>query len=303
MIAQKRIKVEAPAKINLYLRIIGRRPDGYHDIDSVMQKLSLHDVLTISLAEQEDVRLSCPGSDLPEDDNNLVFQAADTFLKTVSIKAGVDIVLLKRIPIAAGLGGGSSDAGAVIRGMNALFGTGLGTEELITIAAPLGADVPFFVTDYGAAHASGIGEILNRAESLQNCWILLVNPGFPVSTKWVYDNFALTTGSNPYILRPETKQSKNDAISHKCTTTFRNDLESVTIDRYPEIGGIKDAMQASGAVDVLMSGSGPTVFGLFAKHADAVRCFERFRQRYDDNVFITRPLTDNPQKLTMTQYH
>ena len=203
---------------------------------------------------------------------------------------GVAIILEKNIPLAAGLGGGSSDAGVLLKGMNTLFKTGFDTNHLVKIATPLGADVPFFVSDYKAAHAAGIGNRLQEATSLKDCWIILVNPGFPVSTKWVYDTFALTTGANTYILGTESEHGKNDAISHKCTARMQNDLESVTIDRYPEIAGIKKDMQASGAFDILMSGSGPTVFGLFEKHSDAVYCSEKFIQRYGDNVFITQPL-------------
>jgi len=279
----QQISIEAPAKINWFLAIKGRRPDGYHDLETGMQKLQLADLLHIRKAESG-IRLSCPGADLPLDHNNLAYRAAEVFLSKYDIPAGVEILLEKKIPIAAGLGGGSSDAAAVLRGLNALFATRLEIEELLSLARSLGADVPFFVEDYDAAWATGIGDVLSKADPLQNVWIVLVNPGFAVSTKWVYENFALTTEGNPYILGRELghKKGRNSLI-------LFNDLESVTIPRFPEVGEIKEKLIAGGSQGALMSGSGPTVFGLFDEKQIAVKMAEFFQQRYGDNVFLTRP--------------
>ena len=283
------LSVWAPAKINLFLRVIGRRPDGYHDIETRMQKLGLSDHLCI-IPQNEGISLSCPGIDLPEDETNLAFKAALSFYKHTGISHGIKIDLEKKIPIAAGLGGGSSDAAAVLKGMNKLFSTGLDSESLADMARSLGADVPFFVSDFQAADATGIGDRLLEIQGLNNFSVVLVNPGFPVSTKWVYENFALTTPGNPYML---ASGSDPDAESGRYPrgedfSGFFNDLESVTISMYPEVGRIKEQLLTDGARSALMSGSGPTVFGLFADYKKAEASFGKFRLLYSD-VFLTKP--------------
>ena len=283
------LTVKAPAKINLFLRIVGRRPDGYHEIESFMQKVALSDQLHLS-AGNEGVSLACPGTDLPEDDGNLVFRAAQLFFKTIGKRPGVRIVLEKNIPVAAGLGGGSSDAAATLHGLNNLFGAGLSHEQLLEMARPLGADVPFFVAPHSAAMASGIGDCLQGAVPLTDVWILLVNPGFPVSTKWVYENLPLTTNSNPYILARGRKLPE-DFFSNLLALTAEqgNDLEAVTIKRYPQIEEIKETMKQAGAAAALMSGSGPTVFGLFLSEETATNSLGIFTRQYGKNVFLTKP--------------
>ncbi|MCK5436761.1 MAG: 4-(cytidine 5'-diphospho)-2-C-methyl-D-erythritol kinase [Desulfobulbaceae bacterium] len=279
----------APAKINLFLRVIGRRPDGYHDIKTRMQKLGLADHLTISL-QNEGISLSCLGTVLPENETNLAFKAALSFCKYAGVSDGIKIVLEKKIPVAAGLGGGSSDAAAVLKGMNKLFNTGFGPDSLIDMARPLGADVPFFVIDFSAADATGIGDRLQEIQGLENFSVVLVNPGFPVSTKWVYENFALTTQGNPYMLAPGLYSDTESGMppEGEDSSEFFNDLESVTISRYPEVGRIKEQLLTDGAGSALMSGSGPTVFGLFADSKKAEASFRKFRLSYFD-VFLTGP--------------
>lgn len=288
------ITVEAPAKLNLYLKVKRKRQDGYHEIESLMQKIELVDHLYLR-GREKGIRLVCPDISLPENEDNLAFQAAEAFLTKAGISshshnfAGVDIVLEKKIPIAAGLGGGSSDAAAVLRGMNVLFDAGLSMQQMLTLAKPLGADVPFFATDYSAAWATGIGDNLEPSEPLDDYWIVVVNPGFPVSTKWVYENFALTTLGNAFILarNPETEENE---LSRGRTMPqgLYNDLEKVTISRFPEIENIKRELLRDGAVGALMSGSGPTVFGLFKDLGSASRSFENQTGRYGENVFSTR---------------
>ena len=257
------ITVYAPAKINLILTVKWRRPDGYHEIDTVMQKLELADRLRLRVIDKG-IRLRCPGSDLPDNQDNLVFRAARAFLDAAGLSSGVDIVLEKRIPVAAGLGGGSSDAAAVLTGLNTLFAAGLANEILHGLGRTLGADVPFFVADYGAARATGIGDRLVEVPSLDRCSVVLVNPGFPVSTRWVYENLALTTGDNPYILARNCETtSRNVSKPANLPIELSNDLEGVTIRRFPVIAQIKQEVLQAGADGVLMSGSGPTVFGLF----------------------------------------
>lgn len=318
------LSIEAPAKINLYLRVIRRRPDGYHDLVTFMQKLDLADRLELRVSDGG-VRLACPGSDLPGNEDNLAFRAAAVFLERTGGRKGVEIVLHKRVPVAAGLGGGSSDAAAVLLGLNRLFPPGLEEDSLLQLAAGLGADVPFFVARDDAAVATGIGDRLQPANPLKSCRVLLVNPGFPVSTRWVYENLALTRQGNPYILgRGQARdnyrefltdsQEASDHGGRGCSNnnlqsaarrnrgslrfrqlvsdellTASNDLETVTIGRFPEIGEIKEGLLAAGAGVALMSGSGPTVFGLFTEEGPAVACYNRFLRRYPQNVFLTSP--------------
>jgi 4-diphosphocytidyl-2-C-methyl-D-erythritol kinase len=286
---QTAVVVEAPAKINLSLKVIGRRPDGYHHIDTFMQKLALADRLELRPAAAG-VHLFCPHSALPEDEGNLAYLAAVSFLERAKIRKGVEIVLHKRIPIAGGLGGGSSDAAAVLRGLNRLFVPGLSTETLLGMAVRLGADVPFFVADCTAARATGIGERLQPVAPLPSCRVLLVNPGFPVSTRWVYENLALTRQSNPYMLgREQIHDNYREFMACDELPAARNDLEAVTIGRFPEIQGIKEGLLAAGARFALMSGSGPTVFGLFEEEASAAAGYGTFARRYPENVFLTEP--------------
>jgi 4-diphosphocytidyl-2-C-methyl-D-erythritol kinase len=191
------LTIKAPAKINLFLKVLNRRPDGYHEIESLMQKIDLCDILHFS-RHGEEISLSCPETTLPEDQGNIIYRAAQAFFSATGIKAGIKIILEKKIPIAAGLGGGSSDAAAVVMGLNTLLNSNLHREELLDIASPLGADVPFFVEAYSAAMVTGIGEKIEQVKSLEGFSIVLVNPGFGVSTKWVYENFPLTSNSNPW---------------------------------------------------------------------------------------------------------
>ncbi|MCF6291074.1 MAG: 4-(cytidine 5'-diphospho)-2-C-methyl-D-erythritol kinase [Desulfobacterales bacterium] len=286
------ITVHAPAKINLVLTVKGRRPDGYHEIDTLMQKLELADRLRLRVIDRG-IRLRCPGTDLPENGDNLVFRAARAFLDAAGLSSGIDIVLHKRIPVAAGLGGGSSDAAAVLTGLNTLFAAGLDHETLHGLGRSLGADVPFFVAGYVAARATGIGDRLVEASSLDRCSVVLVSPGFPVSTRWVYENLALTTRDNPYILARNCETtSRNVSKPANLPIELSNDLEGVTIRRFPVIAQIKQQVLQAGAEGVLMSGSGPTVFGLFCGEPEqalsrARACCRGLAGKYGGQVILT----------------
>jgi 4-diphosphocytidyl-2-C-methyl-D-erythritol kinase len=283
------LTLKAPAKINLFLKVLNRRPDGYHEIESLMQKIDLFDTLHLS-RQGEAISLSCPDTALPEDQENLVYRAAQAFFSATGVKAGVKIILEKNIPVAAGLGGGSSDAAAAVIGLNTLFNANLDREQLIDIARPLGADVPFFVQDCSAAMATGIGDCIQQVEPIKRVSIVLVNPGFGVSTKWVYENFPLTSGSNTYILARGQKVTKNFHVAvPSLYEEFGNDLEVVTISRYPGIEDIKKELKKAGAATSLMSGSGPTVFGLFLSEEDAKHSIMQLSKKYRGNVFLTKP--------------
>jgi 4-diphosphocytidyl-2-C-methyl-D-erythritol kinase len=284
--------LRAPAKVNLSLRILGRRPDGYHDLDTVMQKLDLCDFVTLRVTDEPGLVLRCPDSDLPEDRSNIVWRGAEAFLAACGCekKVGIDITLQKNIPVAAGLGGGSSDAGAVLTGLNRLLEAGFSTAELIALARPLGADVPFFVTDHGAVRAEGIGDRMIAIQSLKDCTLVLVNPGFSVSTRWVYEKYALTTTYKDSKLSDSQKK-----MDHVLSYAGSNDLERVTILSYPEIEVFKQKLLFLGASSVLMSGSGPTVFGIFPDEdcglSDRVRqAVQVLHQQMGVKVFVTQPL-------------
>jgi 4-diphosphocytidyl-2-C-methyl-D-erythritol kinase len=283
------IHLKAPAKINLFLKVLARRQDGYHEVESLMVKVALYDHLQLTGTGQG-IKLSCSGGGVPDDRSNLVYRAAEAFFAAAGIQAGVEINLEKNIPVAAGLGGGSSDAAAAIAGLNELFDAGMGQEQLMDIARPLGADVPFFVQGTSAALATGIGDCLQQVEPLPGHSIVLVNPGFGVSTEWVYQNFPLTSNPNPFILaRGQNGAGDLHTADPDFFEQLGNDLEAVTIKRYPEIGAIKSELKDAGASVSLMSGSGPTVFGLFVREKDAQSCFRQMSKKYGGNVFLTGP--------------
>jgi 4-diphosphocytidyl-2-C-methyl-D-erythritol kinase len=288
------ITLVAPAKINLRLSVISKRKDGYHEIDSLIQKIALADTITLRYGESG-IRLACPGTDLPTGKANLAFRAAESFLGYITSHdspgaIGIDIVLEKKIPVAAGLGGGSSDAATVLKGLNILLAAGLSTDELLQLARPLGADVPFFIYDWPAAWAGGIGDQLTIAEPLVNYHVVLVNPGFPVSTAWVYEHFALTSDADPFILARGRGTEGNGASRRFIIPDgLHNDLEAVTSRRFPEIKQIKRELQQGGAAGVLMSGSGPTVFGLFTDMDRAELSAAKLAGKYGDKVFLTEP--------------
>jgi 4-diphosphocytidyl-2-C-methyl-D-erythritol kinase len=290
------LEVLAPAKVNFFLGVLRKRIDGYHDIVSAMQKVDLTDRLHFRLAGSG-LSLRCPSSNLPEDSTNLAWKAARLFFDQTGITDSVRITLHKRIPVAAGLGGGSSDAAAVLRGLDTLFATGLNDETLLALAAQLGADVPFFVVDATTALASGTGIDLQPIAGPKGYWLVLVNPGVAVSTRWVYENLILTTGDNPYKLsgyfhEPEEaaflldEAFVQDGIAH---SLFFNDLETVTIGRYPVIRAIKEQLVTDGAIAALMSGSGPTVFGVYRQFDLAKISYEKFRELYPE-VYLVSPL-------------
>jgi 4-diphosphocytidyl-2-C-methyl-D-erythritol kinase len=288
------ITVAAPAKVNLFLRVVGKRPDGYHDLETWMQKVDLCDVVGIRLSSGNEVSCSCSDPALPGDDRNLAVKAAKAFQEVCPAAAdcSIRLQLTKNIPMAAGLGGGSSDAGAVLRGLNSLFGEQFSSHELIELAKPLGADVPFFAINSGAVVAEGIGDVMYPVDSINDGFLVLVNPGFCVSTKWVYENLTLTR---------RAKNSKLARFQLPRTLALLpprlvNDLECVTVAKYPEIMDIKHSLQRLGAVGTLMSGSGPTVFGVFPRVNDFTEesCHQivlELQKRYGGKVYLTKTYT------------
>jgi len=258
--------LKAPAKVNYLLDVLRRRPDGYHDLRMVMQRIDLCDEITLSLTSAAGISVSCGKQGVPDGPGNIAWKAARAMLDLAVTDQGVRISISKRIPVAAGLGGGSSDAATVLMGMNQLLGLQLSDQQLMDIGVTLGADVPFFIFKKTAL-AEGIGEQLRAMPDMPSVWVLLINPGIHVSTGWVYKNLLLTN-TRELIKLPVSYTSLSDVCS-----IFSNDLESVTIPSYPVIAEIKAAMVDCGASGAMMSGSGSTVFALFEQQqlAEAAR--------------------------------
>ena len=252
------MKILSPAKINLFLQVTGKRPDGYHELFSLMCCLDLFDTIMLQFGGDKIV-IESSNSLIPLDESNITHQAAALFLKSLKITAGLTIRIEKSIPVAAGLGGGSSNAASVLAGLNRHYGFPFSRSELMSMGLEIGADVPFFLFQKPAL-ASGIGEKLEAYQKTLPFRVLLLNPGVEVHTAEVYQNLNLRlTKCKKIITKPSLKQSGFDASLHLC-----NDLENVTIDKYPEIESLKKQLLKHGALGALMSGSGPTVFGLFS---------------------------------------
>jgi len=288
----KALVVEAPAKINIRLEVIGRRPDGYHELVSIMIPVSLADRLELAARPEEGVALRCFGLPLPEGDGNLVFRAASRFLSEAGIGEGVRIRLHKKIPIAAGLGGGSSDAAATLVGLDAMWPGRLSCGALHELAVGLGADVPFFLSAVPSL-ARGIGEELEPLANWPHLWYVLVKPPVEVSTAWVYGKLKkpLTTRENDCTFQ----HFRRDGAS--VVALLENDLESVTEERFPEIRRIKKALLKEGAEGALMTGSGPTVFGVFTKRPSAESAMHRLTSQDLGEVFSVTDWTDNGQRV------
>jgi 4-diphosphocytidyl-2-C-methyl-D-erythritol kinase len=257
----------SPAKVNLYLAVLRKREDGYHDIATLMQQISLYDEMTFSLTKRGIV-VKCLGSSLPEDEGNIVYRAARDCLSRLAYDGGVAITINKKIPVASGLGGGSSNAATTLITLNEMLGNRLSKDDLIKIGKKLGADVPFFI--FGkTAWAFGIGDLLEEAENIPHLWFVLINPGFEVSTKTVYENLNLRLTKDPINYSIPRLRIGNNLI-----TGLRNDLEEVTLNHYPLLNQLKKDMITCGALVALMSGSGPTVFGIFKTEEQALKAKE-----------------------------
>ncbi len=292
---KNKITLQAQAKINLFLQVLKRRADGYHDLETWMQKLDLYDTVTVEVAGNgSEIEFSCDDPALSDGKENLAVKGAIAFFSALKLEKQpqIKIHLEKRIPVAAGLGGGSSDAGAVIRGLNRLFDSPFSESELIDLARPLGADVPFFVIEKNAVFAGGIGDIMYPVDSLREYFFVLVNPGFFVSTKWVFEKLSLTSENKKYTFASSQKR-KAKSLSLKI---MHNDLEKITSARYSEIESIKQALMELGATRAMMSGSGPTVFGVFPdtekpSSVGLEGIVGELSKRFGDKVFVARANT------------
>lgn len=265
------IRLKARAKINLGLDVVRKREDGYHEVRMIMQTINLYDKIAIRLREKAGIAVRTNLNYLPTNEDNLVYKAAKLLMDEFGVMQGVEIDLNKYIPVAAGMAGGSSDAAAVLVGVNRLFALGLTKKELMQRAVKIGADVPYCVMR-GTALAEGIGEKLTALPAMPKCHILIAKPRVYVSTKFVYGNLrANELKEHPDIDGQVEALQKGDL--KKLAALMGNVLETVTIPEYPVIDSIKRTMMENGALNAMMSGSGPTVFGLFEEEEAAKRAY------------------------------
>ncbi|WP_071458806.1 4-(cytidine 5'-diphospho)-2-C-methyl-D-erythritol kinase [Bacillus massilinigeriensis] len=279
-----KLSVKAPAKINLSLDVLYKRPDGYHEVEMVMTTIDLADRVELALLESNKVQINSENRYVPDDQRNLAFQAAMLLKERFGVKMGVSITIDKIIPVAAGLAGGSSDAAATLRGLNKLWNLGLSMDELAELGAELGSDVSFCVYG-GTALATGRGEKIEHLPSPPTCWVVLAKPFIGVSTAEIYRRLNIEK-----ISHPDTKEMiaaiEMDDFSRMCRSVG-NVLEGVTLTLHPEVAQIKEQMQRFGADAVLMSGSGPTVFGLMEHDSRMHRVYNGLRG-FCDQVFAVR---------------
>ena len=286
------ITLKALAKINLGLDVIRRREDGYHEVRMVMQTIHLYDRLDIVRSHEPGIHIRSNLSFLPVNENNLVYKAGMLLLDEFGITDGVDVRLTKRIPVAAGMAGGSTDAASMLYGMNQIFDLGLSRKELMERGVKIGADVPYCLMR-GTALAQGIGEKLSQLPPMVKCPVLIAKPAVSVSTKFVYQNLKLDEHTKHPDIDALIGAIKRKDFAGICGN-MENVLESVTIPNYPVIEQIKEKMMETGAAQALMSGSGPTVFGLFedektAQHArDVVKESGLARQVYLTSIYNNR---------------
>lgn len=262
------VVIRAMAKVNLGLDVTGRRENGYHDVKMIMQTIDLYDTLTLSKTDGE-ISIRTNSGELPLQEDNLIYKAAILLADYTKVRIGVDVDLDKRIPVAAGMAGGSTDAAAALIGLNELYNLNLTKEELAKIGVMIGADVPYCI--YGGTYLSeGIGEILTKLPDVPDCHVVVAKPGISVSTAYVYNNLHIENVTEHPDIDGMTEAVRNadlDGVIRK----MGNILETVTIGRYPVIEEIKKCLMDNGAENALMSGSGPTVFGIFKDREMAER--------------------------------
>lgn len=285
----REIKLKAMAKINLGLDVVRKREDGYHEVRMIMQTIRMYDQIMLTEQKEPGIKVKTNVSFLPVNEDNLVYKAAKLLMDEFQVTSGVEIDLRKFIPTAAGMGGGSSDAAAVLVGVNRMFKLGLSKQQLMERSVAIGADVPFCVLR-GTALAEGIGEVLTPLPPLPKCFVLIAKPPINVSTKFVYTNLR----ANELTWHPDIDgqiQALRDGDLEEVCRKMGNVLENVTIPAYPIISTIKEKMLQCGAVNAMMSGSGPTVFGIFSEREQAEKAAELLREEEKiRQVFVTMAL-------------
>ena len=284
------MRLKALAKINLGLDVLRRKEDGYHEVKMIMQTINLHDQIHMKKIEEDEIKIRTNLYYLPNNENNLAYKAAKMLKDEFDLPGGVSINLKKVIPVAAGMAGGSSDAAAVLFGMNKMYGLKLSMQELMDRGVKLGADVPYCIMR-GTALAEGIGEKLTKLPAMPKCHILIAKPPINVSTKFVYENLHAND------LKPEDHPPVDTQIEalkegnlEKLVANMGNVLERVTVPEYPVIDEIKKMMMDNGALGSMMSGSGPTVFGIFTSYTKAKEAYEKIEQSgLSKQIYLTTP--------------
>jgi 4-diphosphocytidyl-2-C-methyl-D-erythritol kinase len=266
------MRIFSPAKVNLHLEVLEKRPDGYHQIQSLMQRVDLSDEVEVH-AGGEGIRLTAEGETIPEGMENLACRAAELFCRRTGVAESLEIRIRKQIPVAAGLGGGSSNAAAVLAALNDLFRIGLDPESLMEMGARLGSDVPFFLFPTSAL-ARGRGEKLSAVGLPERLGFLLLVPPFRISTPWSYETFDRLTGGKK---KEGTRLRDSYSDLADLLPVLKNDLEIPALSRYPEIGRMKEGLLREGAKGALMSGSGPVTFGLFPSKREAEETARRLK--------------------------
>lgn len=274
----EQISRRAYAKINLGLDVTGKRPDGYHEVRMIMQTVDIYDILTFRKTDRAGLFLFSEQKELPCDRSNLIYRAAEMIRERYQIEEGVEISFLKNIPIAAGMAGGSADAAAVFHGMNELFGLSMSLKEMRGMGVKLGADIPYCIMG-GTALSEGIGEILTPLPAPPGAHLVVVKPDISVSTKYVYENLRLKELENHPDIDGMIKALENGNLEG-ITARLGNVLETVTEREYPVIRSLKELMCREGAEGALMSGSGPTVFGIWQWKEDAQRAARKISEEY-----------------------
>ncbi|HEX2929237.1 MAG TPA: 4-(cytidine 5'-diphospho)-2-C-methyl-D-erythritol kinase [Candidatus Binatia bacterium] len=289
------MKIRAPAKINLNLRVLGKRPDGYHLLDTVMLPVSLYDEIEIRRIRSEGntnshdeglIKVSCDHPLVPGGEKNIVYRAARLIIQRAKSEPSVRIHIRKRIPVGAGLGGGSTDAAATLIGLNRMLRLRFSQTTLEKMALSLGADVPFFIRAR-PARARGIGERLYPLRRVPRFWLVIVYPGFPVSTAWAFRKLPSTLTKAPVNTSIPSSLKSFDRLANLLV----NDLEIVTLKRYPKIRLLKERLLHQGAAGGLMSGSGSSVFGIFGSRRQAAKAWRRLRQEEGADAFLVHVLS------------
>jgi 4-diphosphocytidyl-2-C-methyl-D-erythritol kinase len=285
-VTKVKLLVKAPAKINLALDVLHKRPDGYHEVEMIMTTIDLADRVELTLLEQDKIHILSHNRYVPDDQRNLAYQAAQLLKDRFGVKKGVLISIEKTIPVAAGLAGGSSDAAATLRGLNKLWDLGLSLDELAELGSEIGSDVSFCVYG-GTALAKGRGEIIKELPPPPTCWVILAKPFIGVSTADVYRRLDLKGSKHPDIYGMIQAIKEHDY--QRVCDNVGNVLEGVTLSLHPEVAQIKEQMKRFGADAVLMSGSGPTVFGIVQHDSRMHRIYNGLRG-FCDQVFAVRML-------------
>ena len=270
------VVIKAMAKVNLGLDVLRRLENGYHEVKMVMQTVNLYDELIVKKEDGCGISITSNTGELPLNEDNLIYKAAKLIFEKAGCSCGVSIHLNKNIPIAAGMAGGSTDAAATLLAINHLFQFGMSKEELAGIGVKIGADVPYCI--YGGTYLSeGIGEVLTKLPDAPDCYVVIAKPGIGVSTKYVYENLHIETVKDHPDMDGMVEAIQNGSLQG-VVDKMGNVLETVTIKKYPEIAAMKQCLMDNGAENALMSGSGPTVFGIFIKEETAKKALEELEK-------------------------